>query len=106
MPSALRRERLNESIPQMPSALLGRGHLIETSRCNTVEMGASHSLLLPWGFSGPKQQGDCCIGPRPELTVPAWTGFVHSADGDYVMVRIRLSRKPGTTLVTTERKGR
>jgi tetratricopeptide (TPR) repeat protein len=24
---------------------------------NTVEIGASHSLLLPWGFSGPKLQG-------------------------------------------------
>ncbi len=29
------------------------GHL----RDNTVEIGASHSLLLPWGYSGPKQQG-------------------------------------------------
>ncbi len=28
---------------------------------NTVEIGASHSLLLPWGYSGPKQQGSSQI---------------------------------------------
>ncbi len=31
--------------------------LIEPLIPNTVEIGASHSLLLPWGYSGPKQQG-------------------------------------------------